>query len=105
MIYQLWLVARHSILLKREAIKLIVAFKEFIASVSSGVATKKSPKKGTVITVGLHEQGMCRLILIEQTFISLPSIVLGGSRSESNDEVSKVTHIPAPKSIYSLLQF
>ncbi|KAF9476266.1 hypothetical protein BDN70DRAFT_923400 [Pholiota conissans] len=69
--------ATRSILLKPEATKLIVAFKEFIASVSGSVATKESPKKGTVIGVGLHEQ--C------------------GSRSESNDEVSKGTHTPAPE--------
>ncbi|KAF9472969.1 hypothetical protein BDN70DRAFT_867877 [Pholiota conissans] len=65
-----------SILLKPEAIKLIVAFKEFIASLSSIVVPKESPKKGTVIRVGLDEQG--------------------GSRSESS-KVSKVTRTPAPK--------
>ncbi|KAF9474724.1 hypothetical protein BDN70DRAFT_915217 [Pholiota conissans] len=69
--------AKHSILMKPEATKLIIAFKEFIASVSSSVASKESPRKGTFIRVELPEQG--------------------GSRSESSDEVSKVTHTLAPE--------
>ncbi|KAF9472964.1 hypothetical protein BDN70DRAFT_997892 [Pholiota conissans] len=72
--------AMQSILLKPEATKLIAAFKEFIASVSSSVATKESPKKGTVIRVELYEQ-----------------VGPGGSQSELSDEVSKVTHTPAPE--------
>ncbi|KAF9482903.1 hypothetical protein BDN70DRAFT_929701 [Pholiota conissans] len=66
-----------SILLKSEATKLIVAFKEFIASVSSSVVSKDSARKGGVIRVGLHEK--C------------------DSQSEQIDEASKVIHTPAPE--------
>ncbi|KAF9473451.1 hypothetical protein BDN70DRAFT_925154 [Pholiota conissans] len=87
----------HSILLKPEAIKLISAFKEFIASVSSSVVPKESPKTETVIRVGL---GMHHLIKETSLLvISLLSTVLGGSQSESSDEAWKITRMPAIKGI------
>ncbi|KAF9475870.1 hypothetical protein BDN70DRAFT_996095 [Pholiota conissans] len=79
--------ATHSILLKPEATKLITAFKEFIASVSSSAFPKESPKKGTVIRVGLYEQGGSQSESNDEVSGS-------GSQSESSDELWKVIHMP-----------
>ncbi|KAF9472033.1 hypothetical protein BDN70DRAFT_925877 [Pholiota conissans] len=77
--------ATHSILLKPAASKLIAAFKEFIASVSSSILPKESPKKGIVIRAELLEKG--------------------DLQSESSDEASKVINTPAPEStLWSIIQ-